>query len=132
MRKLGDKVVRVSALGGFFDLFIRGLRASQPQVLSHGGVEKIGLLRDESKLCSQVIESECSQIVSFQQDFATGRVPEAQQQLRTGGFARSGRTNEGNSLSMFNAKRNISQHQRIVRSVGKARVFENYRRNPAL
>ena len=103
-RQLGDELVRVSALRGFLDGFVGGLRLGQAQVLPNGGVEKVGLLRDQSNFCSQVIESERPQIVSFQQNFAMGGVPEAQQQLRTGGFTGSGRTDESNGLSGLDAK----------------------------
>ena len=57
-RQLGDEMVRVSALRGFLDGFIGGLRLGQAQVLPNGGVEKVGLLRDQSNFRSQVIESE--------------------------------------------------------------------------
>ena len=65
-RQLGDELVRVSALRGFLDGFIGGLRLGQAQVLPNGGVKKVGLLRDQSNFRSQVIESERTQVVSLQ------------------------------------------------------------------
>ena len=77
MRKLAYEIMRVGAPGGLLDVFISGLRAGQPQVLSNGRIEKVGFLRDQRNLRAEFIESERPKIVSLQQDSPTRRVPEA-------------------------------------------------------
>ena len=79
MGELSYEIVRVGAICRFLDGFIRRLRLGQPQVLPNRSVEKIGLLRHESDLCPQVIESEGPKIVSLQQYSAAGGIPEPKQ-----------------------------------------------------
>ena len=51
-----DEVVGVGGSGGGFDLFARGIRLAQQQVLGDGAVEQVGILRDQCELCPQCVQ----------------------------------------------------------------------------
>ena len=44
----GDRVVDLGGAGGLLDLLVAGVRPREAQVLAHGGVEQVGLLRDDA------------------------------------------------------------------------------------
>ena len=44
----GDRVVDLGGAGGVLDLLVGRVRPREAQVLAHGGVEQVGLLRDDA------------------------------------------------------------------------------------
>ena len=72
------------------DLLIGGIGAGQPDVVDERRVEQVRVLGDQGDEPTQLVELELANVAAADGDAAALRVPEAQHQVRRGGFASTG------------------------------------------
>ena len=89
VRQRRDQIVDLSRAGGVLDLLVRRVRSGEAEVLAHGRVEEIGLLRDDADGLGERVEGQLAHVDSVDRHRSAGRVVEARDEVGAGRLARA-------------------------------------------
>ncbi len=115
VRKLADAIVDGRQAGGGLDLPVRRLGPGVGQVLAQGGVEEVGLLRDEADDVAEAGEADAAHVAAVDLDGSLGHVVEARQEVGRRRLAGTGWPHERHQLPRLRLRSRCPRGRRAGR-----------------
>ncbi len=110
-----------------FQFLAVGVGLAEPQVLFDGAVEQIGVLMNDGDHPAHRLGIERLQIAPADQNFASLRVEQAQQQARDRGFSRSARADDADLLARGDGKGEPVMGGAAAAGIGEMNIFKSDR-----
>ena len=114
LRQSLDEAAYLGRLRGRLDLFRRGVRTAEGDVLADGGGEQHRVLQDDADLRAQRRQGDAAQVDAVDLDRAAGRVVQAQQERDQGRLARSGAAEHRQSAAGRDGQVDVGERLRLV------------------
>src|SRR5262249_1359237 len=122
-RKPDDELMRIGALGGIFDLGVRGIVATVSDVVPDRPIEEKNVLLNNGQEVAIGAEAKVPNIRSVQQDPAGGWVMETRNQIRDRRFPGATAPHQGDDRTAGDSDAKIA-HDRPARAILELHVLK--------
>ena len=128
LRQAGDEAVRVGRPRRRLDLGVARVRLAEADVLRRRAVEEIGVLIDHAEPGAEPRALQRAQVAAAEQDAASLRVVEAQQQAQDRGLAGAARADDADPLPRLDLEGEPVMGRPPAAGIGEMHVLEGERR----